>query len=247
MVWGSMFYSKLFPIIFILLLTIQTGCAAFGIHSRDKVKPISNPFYNYRQNSAGDPAPSMILRTKKGDRSVELEIPEDPAQMSDFVLPVSPAFKEYNRSLASIEPDGTYQHLSPSMSDREITQSFSKSSSENELKRNEIEKGLNLMASADDTAPSEASSSYLGSLDHVKQLYRSSRYEAALLEVDGLIRIYQMDPKLYEMRGTLLDRLGKNDLAMKSWNQALRFNPSNESLKKFINRKAIQSKAGTHE
>ena len=55
--------------------------------------------------------------------------------------------------------------------------------------------------------------------------------------MDDVLKLYQTDPKLYEMRGTLLDRLGKADLAFKSWNQALRFDPANQVLRRFVERK----------
>ena len=89
---------------------------------------------------------------------------------------------------------------------------------------------------SEDSAPA-ADYSYLAALDHIKQLYKGARYEAALLEIDELVRAYPTDPKIYEMRGTLLDRLGRGDLAIKSWNQALRFDPGNQSLRRFIERK----------
>jgi len=72
----------------------------------------------------------------------------------------------------------------------------------------------------------------------VKQLYRVARYEAALLEVDELLVVYPTDSKIHEMRGTLLDRLGRTDLAIRSWNQAIRLNPGNESLRRFVERRA---------
>jgi len=108
--------------------------------------------------------------------------------------------------------------------------------------RRDIEKDLGLMGVAEDTPLPEQS--YLGAIDQVKQLYRAGRFEAALVEVDDLLRLYPTDPKLYEMRGTLLDRLGKFDLAIRSWKQALRLEPTNTSLRKVVERKnAVRSLA----
>ena len=243
--------TKTVAIKIILIPLLACGCAStkslFGINDSDRVKPIANPFYGYKGPGA-DPSQNMILRTKKGDRSIELEIPGDSQRLSDFVLPVSPLFKDSSRSPASYSGnsgdsgtpaesvDESYKTRSPSISDREIASSMSHNSPELDASRQAIESSLNLTPSDDDGAP-DRSTSYLASLDHVKQLYRASRYEAALLEDDDLIKQYQTDATLYEMRGTLLDRLGKRELAVRAWSQALRLDPKNESLRKFIDRK----------
>jgi hypothetical protein len=250
-----------YKILCAFLVITLSGCAGaktwLGMNHSAQARPIANPFADYRSGSK-DVAQTMILRTKKGDRSVEIELPGDTQRLSDFVLPVSPAFKNSGRGLASTGAadgmdgaqtsdesiDQSYKNRQPSMSDHEIVRKLPQGLVEDEVKRHEIETGLNLTQSEDDVL-SESTPSYLASLDHVKQLYRAARFEAALLEVDEMIRMYQTDPKLHEMRGTLLDRLGKRDLALKSWNQALRFDPQNQSLKRFIERKQSRSIAGS--
>ena len=82
--------------------------------------------------------------------------------------------------------------------------------------------------------------SYLAKVDVIKQLFRGSRYEAALIETDSLIKLYPTNAKLYEMRGTLLDRLGYPDLALRSWKQALEFEPRMLSLKRLIEKREAQ-------
>jgi hypothetical protein len=234
------------------LLALGSGCSSMrnvlGLNNGNRVNPIANPFFDYRPGGK-DAAQTMILRTKKGDRSVELEMPGDSQRLSDFVLPVSPAFKSGERgsnNSGSGEAGGmddSYKGRTPSMTDHEIIRGLPQGLAQDETKRHEIESGLNLTPSEDDVL-AESAPSYLASLDHVKQLYRSARFEAALLEIDEMLRLYQTDPKLHEMRGTLLDRLGRRELALKSWNQALRFDPANESLKRFVERKQIRSTAG---
>lgn len=59
-----------------------------------------------------------------------------------------------------------------------------------------------------------------------------------------MIKIFPTDAKLYEMRGTLLDRLERKELALRSWNQALRFDPSNQRLRKFLERKQLGKSLG---
>ena len=46
------------------------------------------------------------------------------------------------------------------------------------------------------------------------------------------------------MRGTSLDRLGKTELALKSWRQALHLNENNTSLKKFIQHRQLRASGG---
>lgn len=203
-----------------------------------RLAPIENPFFGY--DPSDQQAENIVLRTKKGDRSVEVELPGSAASMTDFVIPVSPAFRDGKRGPASVGGeegylDDTYKERVPSMTDREITHQLSKANPETESRRAEVEGGLGVMASEDEIP--EAETSYLAQLDRIKQLYKTARYEAALLEIDGMIRAYPTDPKLYAMRGTLLDRIGRTDLALKSWNQSIRLDPSNQALRRFIERK----------
>ncbi len=236
-------------------LCLLSGCASlksFFAVNNDKGAsgPIHNPFgEQYASGGNGDRAQNMILRTKKGDRSVEIEIPRDSQSSTDFTIPVAPAFRESgggSRFPASSQYAGSsggdpsqsedgYVKTPPTMADHEITHSFPQGAPADEGERRSIEEGLGVMAS-DDSVPA-GDSSYLGALDHVKSLYRQGRYEAGLLELDGLIRQYPTSPKLHLMRGTLLDRVGQGELALKSWNQALRLDPKNASLRKFIERK----------
>lgn len=236
---------------FLAALTLS-GCASmrsfFGANvDDDRRKPISNPFGEYYATAKSDINSRVTLRTSKGDRSVEVDIPSGQAALSDFVLPVSPAFKEEGRSgrgLASESEssagaaitDQSYLARAQSTSDRDILNSLPQANAKDEKSQREIETGLGLAPSSDNTGE-EGSASYLATLDHIKQLYRNGRYEAALLETDDAIRLYQTDPRLHQMRGTLLDRLGKGELALRSWSQALRFDPGNQTLKQFVERK----------
>jgi tetratricopeptide (TPR) repeat protein len=224
-----------------------SGCASmrsfFALNSatpQGNSAPIHNPFGdNYPGKN--DASQNLILRTKKGDRSVEIELPRSAQEMTDFTIPISPAFKDtQSRSPASssdagASSDDSYKTQAPTLADREITRSFPQGHPQDEGNRREIEQGLGLMPAEDSVPVSD--SSYLAAMDHVKGLYKNGRYEAALVENDGMIRQYPTDPKLYQMRGTLLDRLGQTDLALKSWNQSLRFEPKNAPLRKFVERR----------
>jgi hypothetical protein len=54
------------------------------------------------------------------------------------------------------------------------------------------------------------------------------------------VQIHPNNGRLFEMRGTVLDRLGYTDLAIKSWRQALEFNPSRLGLKKLVEKREQQ-------
>ncbi len=221
-------------------ISSSSGCATvkkiFVTEEPQKVAgPIQNPFGYY--DSASAKSENVTLRSKKGDRSVEVEIPQNSADRTDFAIPVNAAFKN-DRSLASVDDrniDDSYRQRKTTASDREITSNFPKTVEAYEGDRREIETQLGVMPSEDETPDQDQS--YLAGLDRVKQLFRSTRFEAALLETDEMLRMYPTDPKIYEMRGTLFDRIGKQELALRSWEQALKLDPQNLSLKKFIERK----------
>lgn len=233
------------PFLILILLTgvvFATLCGCSSVKSAlalnsssDKPKPIGNPFDQYSMAQAKNE--NIILRSKKGDRAVEIELPGSTADMTDFVVPIAPSFRE-SKNAATPEEGGMdekYKSKEAGITDREITRQFASVSTFEEGKRSDVEKELGVIPSDPDQP--ESSQSYLASMDRIKQLYKKARYEAALLEMDEMLRLYPMDAKVYQMRGTLLDRIGRSDLAVKSWNQALKLDPSNTSLKRFVERK----------
>jgi hypothetical protein len=213
--------------------------------------PIANPFIGYSHSGVAPSRESLVVRSRKGDRSLELELPGSAADWSDLKIPLSPTFQEGLREPASAHPgipgdgalgEGAYRGRKISAVDREILKTLPRPDAATDAARRDIERDLGLMGARDDVP--EPEQSYLGAIDQIKQLYKGGRFEAALLEVDDLLRVYPTDPKLYEMRGTLLDRLGKFDLAVLSWRQALRIDPTNASLKRVVEKKtAIRSLA----
>jgi hypothetical protein len=233
----------------LLAATAAGGSSTLSSHlaladQRGPGKPIANPFTTQYANPVDDPQNSnMVLRTKKGDRSIEIELPRVDQGMTDFVIPVSPHFKDgTGRSPASISQqdglvDETYRDRRASYTDREIISGLPTGAPEDADRRRLIEDGLGLAPSANSLPDHASNTSYLAGLDRIKQLYRMGRFEAALLDIDEMIRAYPTDPKLHAMRGTCLERLSKPELAIKAWEQSLRFDPTNLSLKRFIERK----------
>ena len=229
-----------------------SSCSFFGLNQKpDRRVPIENPFIeSYNPKDAVNQG--IVLRTKKGDRSIEVELPAGKGDLTDFVVPMSPHFKETvkggtyrggpSQSGDSLYDD-SYRETKPGYSDREIMSNMSRGTPEDEAKRREVEGDLGIMASEDEVPGRDLS--YLAALDRIKQLYKLSRLEAALLEIDQLIPKYQTDNRLFKMRGTILDRLGYRDLALKSWMQSLKLNPGDRALKKLVDRR--RSLAGAAE
>lgn len=214
-----------------------SGCASakkfFAVGtSEPEVLPIDDPFgYN---GAAYKPKEAMTWRAKKGDQSVELEIPGNPS--TDIEMPLTQTMSDWKSSRGLTgNLDSQYENLKPTTADREIVSTFNLNKNpEDEASRREIEGTLGLKET--DELP-QVDQSYLAKMDAIKQLFKSGRYEAALIEIDQLVKIYPTSAKLYEMRGTVLDRMGYSDLAMRSWKQALEFRPNNLALKKLIDRR----------
>ena len=209
-----------------LLALTQSSCALFGGASQEPSKPIENPFGDLY--SMSDPTRGLIVRTKRGDNSVEVEMPGNPSDRTDLIMPLNPNFGA--GSMAPLPND--YAQTRPSMMDREIASQFPRGQAEDQARRQDIEKTLGVMESQE--AVPQQETSYLARIDYVKRLYKDGRYEAGLIELDQLLRSYPTDPKLYAMRGTLLDRLNYTELAIKNWNESLQLDPSNYSLKKLV-------------
>ncbi len=216
----------------LVALAAAPACSTMGTVFATQQKktdgPITNPFDGY--TAAGSAENGTVFRTRKGDQSFEVAFPDQTSKLDQVSMPTRTAAGD-----ESIPVDDPYKNRKPAIADREITESFPKNGGEFEGDRDDIERTLGVMPSADSTP--HADKSYLAGLDRIKRLYRDGRYEASLLEVEDLLVDFPTAPKLYEMRGTLLDRLGRGELAIRSWQQALRLEPKNASLKKYLDRK----------
>lgn len=205
----------------------STMSSVFATNEKKSDGPITNPFEGYAPTAA--PENGTVFRTRKGDQSFEVAFP-DQSKLDQVAMPTRSAQTD-----ESIPYDDPYKNRKPAIADREIAESFPKNGGEFENDRNDIEQTLGVMPSTDSTP--RADKSYLAGLDRIKRLFRDGRYEASLLEVEDLLVNFPTAPKLYEMRGTLLDRLGRSELAIRSWQQALRLEPKNAALRKYLDRK----------
>lgn len=131
----------------IFLTTLSCGTAPYAPQSGR----ISNPFLNAQTRSPNTLGQALILRTKKGDGTVEMEIPQGHEGVSDFVIPISQEAQIQNREPASASDEADDETQAPGISDLEITRSFPRGTNETEGRRREIEKQLGLVPS--DTPP----------------------------------------------------------------------------------------------
>ena len=230
-------YSKIGFAIFLIL----AAGACSTTSSQDSVQPIGNPFKGFDRDT-DERNTNLRFKTSHGNSSYEVEVPN--SGDSDVVVPFSENRSKGERGESSQNGiDYKYEGSKPVMADREIASTFAKgANSETEDKREEIENGLGLQRSDEAGALDQ---SYLAKIDVVKQLFKAARFEAALIELDHLVQEHPNNSRLYEMRGTVLDRLGYTDLAIKSWRQALEFNPSRLGLKKLLEKRELQRSIAT--
>jgi len=216
----------------LVALAVVPACstvgAVFATNEKKSDGPITNPFAGYDAAPGGENG--TVFRTRKGNQSFEVSFPDQNSKLDEVSMPTrAPASDE------SFSTEDPYKNRKPVMADREIADDFPKNGGAFEGERNDIEQTLGVMPSADSTP--HADKSYLAGMDRIKRLYREGRYEASLIEVEDLLTDFPTSPKLYEMRGTLLDRLGRSELAIRSWQQALKLEPKNAALRKYLNRK----------
>jgi tetratricopeptide (TPR) repeat protein len=200
---------------------------------------IDNPF---AETGWGDTEQQGItFRTKKGDQSVEVMIPKK--FDSDIEIPIQYSGNEKLKNSKDHGLDYSYHDSKPTVADREIASTFnSVGKFEDEKRKYDIEQSLGLQET--DELPA-MDRSYLAKIDIIKQLFRSNRFEAALIEVDQVIKEYPTNARLYEMRGTLLDRMGYKELAVRSWKQSLEFKPDQVALKKVVEKRELQRGVAT--
>ena len=234
-------FSKLSLASFLIISLVSCAALTGKPAVNEEAQSIENPFSNYASPKPQDNQ-NITLRTRQGDHSVEVELSQD--QASELSVPMNPKFLGRSQTRPGEEGnaedgiDHHYANQKATVADREIASTFgNKDDAVTEAKKREIESSLGLQPS--DELPN-MDESYLAKVDVVKQFFHSGRYEASLIEIDHLLRAYPTNGRLYEMRGTVLDRLGYLDLALRSWKQALEFQPHRLSLKKMIEKREQQ-------
>lgn len=233
-------------------LVFVGGCA--GIHSwwggsrASEQRPIANPFSSPAGISGANPtSESVILRSKRGDQSVEVELPlTENQRVSEWTLPIKqpewekPRSPSLERGPASVE-SAPEESVAFSATDYEIQQQLRAPSEEIERQQHQVEQSLFLVE--DRTSSGKlVPVSYLSEIDIVQKLYDQKQYGNAILKIDQLLKRFPSSALLFEKRGSLLFLLGEENLAIQSWKQALSLNPKKQSLRKFLERKEKQKK-----
>lgn len=226
-----------------LTFIIVSGCSSTPL-VRQQV-PISNPFLTSEGSS--ETSTGYTIKTQRGDQIAEVNIPGIDQDHAEVVLPLSPS---YTKEEGEEGNDNHYSERKKTKADIEIAANLPKPSiTEDDPTRKSIEETLGVESSIDSDSDHDAS--YLARLDKIKTLYKKGRLEASLIEVEDTLVFYPTDSKLYQMRGTLLSKMGKQDLAIQSWQQAMHFNPENKALKRFIEKKqkirTLASEGSSHE
>jgi len=229
----------------VVLFVLMTGCSFNLLSVKDEKddRPIENPFVDaqWLKHRKQD---RVIFRSRRGAGALEVELPGSKTPFTDFKVPMSHALRDAMAaapkqrgpaSLGTQALDQRYSEQTLTRTDHEILAGMPKGSPADDRERQKIEEGLGLRPVENNGT--RAGKSYLAAVDQVKQLFSTGRYEAALIETDHMLRAYPTDPKLYEMRGTLLDRLGYHRLAVRAWQQALKLDPQNRSLSKYLKKK----------
>lgn len=183
---------------------------------------ISNPFIDQTKKNE-----MTTVRSRTGNQFTEIELPKNEGVIDTYTFPHSAGDE--------IADTNESEKQNPSMSDYEILAKGRSTNREQEMEKREIENTLGVKT-LENEIPTQRKS-FLSQMDGIKQLYKTGRFESALLKVDQLLLDAPTLPILYQMRGTLLEKIGYSDLALQSWKQALRLEPQNERLKKLIERR----------
>ncbi|MEE3121605.1 MAG: tetratricopeptide repeat protein, partial [SAR324 cluster bacterium] len=69
-----------------------------------------------------------------------------------------------------------------------------------------------------------------------REAYQRDNYDSAITAISEAIDVNPFSPQAYEMLGSIYYRLGWNGMALENWQRALRLEPDNDMLRKYIAR-----------
>ena len=69
-----------------------------------------------------------------------------------------------------------------------------------------------------------------------REAYQRDDYDSAITAISEAIDVNPFSPQAYEMLGSIYYRLGWNGMALENWQRALRLEPDNDMLRKYIAR-----------
>ncbi len=73
-----------------------------------------------------------------------------------------------------------------------------------------------------------------------REAYLQNDFDSAITAISDAIEVNPYSPQAYEMLGSIYYRLGWNGMALENWQRALKLDPANELLKKYLSRLARQ-------
>ena len=100
----------------------------------------------------------------------------------------------------------------------------------------------NQKSKIDSSRKAPSRDSYLLGLEKARQFFKNKKYELALIKLKQLDEQYPNDVTIKSMIGTLWLQLNQPELARESWEDALKINPKNASI-----RQALKQLNGTLE
>lgn len=227
-------------VIGIVLLPFLGGCGSgnwtINIEGREKtiVVPSSasaQPSYN----STGAPPPRRyVVRMSDGNLDWEVELPEV-ATGYELRIP----FKNKNQRNLLLEKDGL------TSADKDLLSALRRSNPDMEEEGVFDEKGRSLTdpkgtqrqsktAKKNPSQSAPSRESYLLGLEKARQLFKNKKYELALIKLKQLDEQYPNDVTIKSMIGTLWLQLNQPELAREVWEDALKINPKNASIRQAL-------------
>jgi hypothetical protein len=147
------FFKNLSYCVLVILLQACVSAETHPTETGDDQTPIENPFANYEKSPAAEASHNITLRSKRGDQTVEVDLPQN--DTSDLTVPINQKFSNHLNGVdtaigetAENGVDYQYQKQKPTAADREIASTFtSPDDGVSDAKKQEIESYLGLQAS----------------------------------------------------------------------------------------------------
>ncbi|MEM1348107.1 MAG: hypothetical protein AAGI01_06105 [Myxococcota bacterium] len=235
------------------ILAIGAAALSLGPSCATKPDPVAvvvpttattQPSY---QPDGAMPSRRYVVRMSNGSQDWEVEFPEvasgyemrlpldDPSRGPDVrteLGDLTEADKEFLETLsrrnAGVERDGIYVN-GANQADPDGSNQLGNPDPGAELGDGAGQAGVDPFLGTEDR-PAPSRQSYFLGIDKVKRLYRAQEYEAAIVLLTKLNRMYPRDPQLLSMTGTVYLQLGNTELARRYWEQTLKVQPSRRDV-----------------
>lgn len=179
----------------------------------------ANPI-GYNGNQHDD---KFVVRTLAGQTEYVVEIPQG-AQFYDVEIPIAQLSGTENGDLKKIK--------NPQNTDRELVANLPKLSAATREEQALLDQAFGV---GEPGGPRQAPS-YVVGIAKVNDLYRQTKYEYALVEINNMLAFYPTSAQLYKMKGTVLIKLNNFQLAERAWFRGLELAPNDPVLKKGLER-----------